>query len=221
EKVILNTPLQYEVGSDVIYSCTGYITLGKILEKVGGVPLDELFNEYVVKPLDLKTIGYNLKHDHIAKTSDDDEAGIVHDPNARFMGGVSGNAGVFASIDSVSQFACLLANRGTLHGKTYIKPAMFKCAIKNYSKEGFEARGLGFSLKQDHTSPAGDLFSIGTYGHTGYTGTDLWVDEETGTYIVFLTNRVYLGDENRKIIPFRRVLHNCIMNELFEMGHLS
>ena len=216
--VIFNQGLSYPTRTDVVYSCTGYIVLGKILEKVSNQSLEQLFNLYVAKPLNLIQTGYQIKSPHLVKTAKDLERGMVHDPNARFQFGVSGNAGLFSNIDDLSSFTRMLANRGQVKNQAYVNCHLFEAALKNYSPDGCEARGLGFSLKGDEVCSCGDLFSDGSYGHTGFTGTSLWVDEKSGLYVVFLSNRVYEGDDNLKIIRFRRLLHNVIMTELMNEG---
>ncbi|NMA84265.1 MAG: beta-lactamase family protein [Epulopiscium sp.] len=218
-ETILNWPLAIAVGTDVIYSCMGYIILAKIIEKVKGMPLDIIFNENIAKPLGLKNTGFCLKHNNIALTSFNDKeeeyfSGIVHDGNARYAGGISGNAGLFSDISDLSKFAQMLSKGGVVNDTKLINERMLKVALKNYTRGMNEDRGLGFSLKNSETHPAGDLFAVGSFGHTGFTGTSLWVDKNSGIYVVFLTNRVYLGVNNTKIIRFRRLLHNSIINEM-------
>lgn len=213
-KAIFDKGLVYETNQDVIYSCMGFIVLGKILERVGDAPLDELFETYVANPLQLNETGYRLTDVKFVPTSKQLAPGLIHDPNACYLNGVSGNAGLFSTLSDLSRFTCLLANHGKLDNMTYIHPTLFESALVNYSPKGCEPRGLGFSLKGEEACPCGDLFDFLSYGHTGFTGTSLWVDSKTGTYVVFLTNRVYESDMNIKIIRFRRLLHNCIMNEL-------
>lgn len=213
-EAIFNQGLVYETNHNVIYSCMGFIVLGKILESIGDAPLNELFDAYVAKPLNLHETGYVLKDVKFIPTSKKLELGVIHDPNARYLNGVSGNAGLFSTLSDLSRVTCMLANHGEIDGMRYIHPTLFKSALINYSPKGCEPRGLGFSLKGEEVCPCGDLFDFGSYGHTGFTGTSLWVDSKTGIYVVFLTNRVYEGDLNTKIIRFRRLLHNCLMSEL-------
>lgn len=213
-EAIFHKGLVYETNQDVIYSCMGFIVLGRILEHVGKAPLNELFEIYVAKPLNLSETGYALEGVNFVPTSKDLAPGFIHDPNARYLNSVSGNAGLFSTLSDLSRVTCMLANRGEFENLTYIHPTLFESTLVNYSPKGCEPRGIGFSLKGEDVCPCGDLFDFGSYGHTGFTGTSLWVDSKTGTYVVFLTNRVYESDMNTKIIRFRRLLHNCIMNEL-------
>lgn len=216
--VIFHQGLSYPTKTDVVYSCNGYIVLGKILEKVSNQSLEQLFNLYVAEPLNLTQTGYQIKSPHLVKTAKNLERGMVHDPNARFQFGVSGNAGLFSNIDDLSAFTRMLANHGQIKDQVYVHHQLFEAALKNYSPSGCEARGLGFSLKGEGACSCGDLFNDGSYGHTGFTGTSLWVDEKSGLYVVFLSNRVYEGDDNLKIIRFRRLLHNVIMMKMMNEG---
>jgi CubicO group peptidase (beta-lactamase class C family) len=212
---ILKQDFAYKTNTDVQYSCMGYIVLGKILEQVFGKPLDELAREYVFEPLHMKTACYCPTADDVAATEYAEDVGgyvkgVVHDENARFLGGVSGNAGVFASLDDMIAFATMLSKRG----KGYLSRRMFERAIQNDTHGMSENRGLGFALSGDVPTFAGDLFANGSYGHTGFTGTSLMVDRETGLYVILLTNRVHFGRENNKLLRFRRQLHNVILAEV-------
>ena len=129
------------------------------------------------------------------------------------MGGVSGNAGVFARIGDMAAFAVMLANQGAANGQAFIQPELFEQAIKNHTLHCEEGRGLGFAVRGRMPVSCGDIFPEGSYGHTGFTGTSLWVDIETSQYVVFLTNRVHPSRENTKLIAFRSVVHNACARE--------
>lgn len=140
--------------------------------------------------------------------------GRVHDENARFCGGVLGNAGVFSCIDDMCKFATMLSRKGEYRGKRILTSAMFNKAIFNYTHSlPGEDRGLGFALSSNPLSPSGDLFVHGSYGHLGFTGNSLFVDAATGVYAILLTNRVHYTRANDKIFRFRRLFHNCAMAE--------
>ena len=210
----LNAP-----GEQVHYSCMGYITLRAILEKISGKPLDALAKELVFDPLGMKTACYNPPVEDVAATEysriyNQYTIGHVHDENAHFLGGVSGNAGVFASLDDCIRFGAMLSNRGSLEGKRYLNRRTFELAIHNYTPGKNESRGLGFSLKDWDISASGEFTSPGSYGHNGYTGTSIYCDKETGIYMVLLTNSVHYGRDNRG--PFfrnRRIFHNLALTE--------
>ena len=215
-ETIFNRPLYSSIGKEVYYSCVGYIVLGKILEKVGGAPLDYLAKEYVFSPLGLKNTTYKPQGENIAPTEYDDIygghlKGVTHDENARFLG-VSGNAGLFSNIEDVVTFTKMLARKGLYKDEVYLSEAMFSRAIYPYTKGMKELRGLGFSLYDYNLHPSGDLFSQGSFGHTGFTGTSVFVDKEKGVFVIFLTNRVFHGREDTGFLRFRRQLHNVIVS---------
>ena len=138
-----------------------------------------------------------------------DVSGEVHDENAFFIGGVSGNAGIFSTIGDMSIYARMLANRGSLEGVQIISKKLFDDAVINHTDHNEEGRGLGFAVKGRMPVSCGKIFPVGSYGHTGFTGTCVWVDCETSQYVVLLTNRVHFGRENNKLIPFRSIVHNA------------
>jgi len=219
-KVILDTPLSSAVGTNVEYSCLGFILLGKMLEKVCAKPLDVLARELVFEPLKMTRTGYCPMSGNIAATEFDSDTGkylcgVVHDENARFIGGVSGNAGVFSDIGDMSRFALMLSNRGTLDGRTFLCERTFEEAVSMRHTAGMNlSRGLGLQLKGDDISPCGDLFAVGSFGHTGYTGTSLYVDRQTGIFSVLLTNRVHFTRRNERLFRFRRIWHNAVLATL-------
>ena len=213
-QVILAHPLAQAPGGDPIYSCMGYILLGKILEKISGLPLDQLADEYVFRPLGMKNTGY-----HPAGTCAPTELdpatgqclqGIVHDENARFLKGISANAGVFSNIDDMITFVKML----TLDGNGYLSPATLAAALRNRTPDSKgEFRGLGFNLAGSPKSFLGDLVSPRAYGHTGFTGTSIAIDPATGLWVVLLTNRVCPTRANLKLTRIRHLVHNAAAAE--------
>ena len=218
-KVILERPLAQAPGNDPIYSCMGYILLGKILEKAGGAPLDELARTYVFEPLSMTHTGYRPAGD-IAPTEIDPATGIplrgvVHDENARFLGGIAANAGLFSDLNDMIRFTQMLALEGSLPGeRPYLSPATLKAAIRNRTpgSKG-EFRGLGFNLAGSPHNFLGDLMSPRAYGHTGFTGTSIAVDPDTGLWVVLLTNRVCPTRENTELVRMRSLIHNAAAAE--------
>lgn len=207
------------IGEGVNYSCMGYMILQAILEKIADKPLDELAKELVFCPLGMETACYCPTSDNVAATEYSPHGhyyicGHVHDENAHFRGGVSGNAGVFASIDDCIKFAAMLSGRGKSNGQVYLGSHTFETAVYNYTKSLGDSRGLGFALHGGELSASGELMSHDSYGHNGYTGTSIYVDGRTGTYIILLTNSVHYGRDNRT--PFfraRRIFHNIALAE--------
>lgn len=199
-KTILSHQKQYEPNSNVAYSCMGFIVLAKILEIVGGKTLDKLANDLVFEPLKMKNACYNPENKKICAPTEF-TSGKVHDENALFLGGVSGNAGVFATLDDTVKFAKMCAQQG----EGFIDKDLFCLATKNHTEICSEARGLGFKIEG------------GFVGHTGFTGTALFVDKETGLWGVLLTNAVNFGRENKaKFIDIRKKFYEIMLKEFKE-----
>ena len=213
-RVILDHPLAQAPGGDPIYSCMGYILLGKILEKISGLPLDELAEKYVFFPLGMRNTGYhpagNCAPTELDPATGKCLQGVVHDENARFLKGISANAGVFSTIDDMITFVKMLA----LDGKDYLSPATLSAALINRTPNSKgEFRGLGFNLAGSPRSFLGDLVSPRAYGHTGFTGTSIAIDPETKLWMVLLTNRVCPTRTNLKLSRIRCLTHNAAAAE--------
>ena len=216
------------MGEPVHYSCMGYILLQKILERISGKTLDILAKEYVFDPLGMTSTGYLPYGSNLNKPDCNAAAtefssihqyyirGHVHDENAHFLGGVSGNAGVFSNLGDMIRFAQMLSLRGEMPASVssgrYLSKRMFELAVQDYTLGLNESRGLGFQLRPPlpRLSAAGDLFTYGSYGHTGFTGTSLYVDAETGVWAVLLTNAVHLGRDKTEFFRVRRLFHNTV-----------
>ena len=211
-RAILERPLDTPVGAEVHYSCMGYITLGKVLEHVYGKPLNEIARERVFEPLHMAHTCYCPEDKaNIAATEVDKETGIawqgvVHDENARFLRGVSANAGVFSDIHDMIRLAQMLA-RG---GDGFLSGAMVKKAICCHAQSADARRGLGFHLAGTPENFMGDLVPDTAFGHTGFTGTSLVIDPETGFFMILLSNRVHPTRENFNLFRFRRRMHNML-----------
>lgn len=208
---ILRHPLEARPDGTPRYSCMGFILLGKLLEGIYGKPLDVLAQERVFAPLGMSHTGYNPQGGNIAPTEVDLETGIawcgvVHDENAQFMGGVSGNAGVFSDIADCCRFAAMLA----AGDDGFLSPATLRKAITDYTPNAEEHRGLGFQVGGKANSFMGDLFPAASFGHAGFTGTSLLVDPTSGLYAILLSNRIHPTRENEGLTRFRKIFHNRI-----------
>jgi CubicO group peptidase (beta-lactamase class C family) len=223
ETILSSKPL-CGVGDEVHYSCMGYILLGHILEKIGGKRLDLLAKEYVFEPLSMKTACYIPGKSGILQPFAVTEyrtdlgkwmSGEVHDENAYHMDGLAGNAGVFATLDDMIAFAGMCSTQGTLQsGESYLPKEIFLDAIGNKTPHMAESRGYGFQLKDLRLSPMGMKMSEGSYGHTGFTGTSLYVDKKSGLWGLLLTNSVHLGRNNRaSFYPLRRGFYDLMIEE--------
>ena len=212
-------------GEQVYYSCMGFILLRFILERITGKRLDALAKELVFDPLGMAHTCYCPTGDNIASTEKSPIwgeyiKGVVHDENAWFQGGISGNAGVFSNLEDMIRFAAMCSTRGELPGAgfgtaegRFLSQRMFDLAVKNYTPTLDEGRGLGFHVKQPtpDLSAMGDLYAPGSFGHNGYTGTSLYVDAETGIYGILLTNAVHFGRDKSRFFRMRRAFYNTVI----------
>ena len=225
---VLAIPLAYQPGTHVVYSCIGYILLGKVLERIGGKTLDVLAKEEVFDPLGMTSTGYhplNGERAYFSNTAYTERsrfdgrwlAGTVHDENAFFLNGVAGNAGVFSNLQDMVHFAGMLSGCGRYEGKTYLPECVFEAAVKNYTQGMEENRGLGFQLAGGYGSMSGQIFSQKGFGHNGFTGPHFYVNPCNGLYVVLLTNRVHPTRENMRHLRVRRVLHTLMAVEYEEM----
>lgn len=215
---IANVELEYSPGTEVIYSDLGFILLGYILEEVGGSRLDELFNRYIFTPLGMENTCFNPTTDNIAATEIDKATGeaIVgkcHDENGRFFDGISGHAGLFSNVGDMIKFADMLINGGCVGDDVFLAPATFETMVRNYTEDLNEDRAIGWCVKgtKGRISSGGDLISSQAFGHTGFTGTSIWIDRVRDIYIILLTNRVHPSRDNNALLRFRRAFHNLVL----------
>ena len=206
---ILNHPLAGAVGEKPMYSCMGYILLGKLLEARFGRPLKDLAREKVFLPLGMKHTCYCPKEGVFAATETDPKTnrpiiGVVHDENARFLQGNSGNAGVFMPLCDGIRFVSMLS----LMGGSFLKRETMEKAIHNYTPGQDQHRGLGFHLAGTPDCFIGGEMPQSAFCHTGFTGTSFVVEPGSGLWVLLLSNRVCPSRNNVKLMPFRRKLHN-------------
>jgi uncharacterized protein YbbC (DUF1343 family)/CubicO group peptidase (beta-lactamase class C family) len=181
-------------GSRLLYSDVNFITLGALVERVSGTSLDAYCAQKIFVPLRMTHTRFlppAAWRPKIAPTEFDQEGkmlrGVVHDPTARRMGGVAGHSGVFSTADDLSTFAQAL-----LSGSTVL-PALLveKMTTPQQPPTAQELRGFGWDIDSPYSSNRGELLPVGSFGHTGFTGTSLWIDPTTRTYIILLTNAVH------------------------------
>lgn len=218
-EALLNAPLLFEPGARVQYCCAGYILLGLLLECLYDMPLNELATQEVFWPLKMLSTGYLPQDGNIAATEMQDDGrclqGVVHDENARFLGGVAGNAGVFSTMDDLALFLQMLAAEGVLpDGSRYLSPATLRLAMRNHTEGLGQGRGLGFYLPAYDNGYIGDLFPPQTIGHTGFTGPSITLNPQNGLYVVLLTNRVCPSRDSLGIYRIRRLVHNAVAAQM-------
>jgi uncharacterized protein YbbC (DUF1343 family)/CubicO group peptidase (beta-lactamase class C family) len=184
-------------GSAFVYSDINFVVLGALVERLSGESLDAYTARHVFAPLGMKETRFLPPASwlpRIAPTEEDENHrllhGIVHDPTARRMGGVAGHAGMFSTADDLATFAQALLDggRGVLTSAT-----IAKMTAPQQPVNGTALRAFGWDIDSPWSTNRGELLPVGSYGHTGFTGTSLWIDPTTETYIVLLTNAVHLN----------------------------
>ena len=208
------------MGKDVEYSCPAFILLGKILEKIYDKKLNVLFNEKIALPLGLKNSGFcpdtSLYRNMVNSNVEDEKIGIVNDYNCQYLGGVAGNAGFFSTIEDVSVYTNMILN----DGGNLLSKSVLDIAARNYTADKSESRGLGFLYVDEKYKQTGDLFPNGTIGHCGHTGQSVFLNRESGLYVIILSDATIStvkkhGDENYdEVIKMRENLHNAIKKDL-------
>ena len=214
---ILHIPCDIPVGSDVLYSCPGFILLGKLLEKVYGAPLNVLFKEKVATPLGMNDSVFLPKGGAIVNSNQDEaDRGKVNDYNCRYLGGVAGNAGLFSHMDDMSRFVKMLRE----NGHPLFSEKMFLEAVRNYTPGMSESRGLGFTLVDECYKQTGGLFPVGAIGHCGHTGQSVFLDRATGFSVIVLSDmtasvtRKFGFDKYGVVMHGRERLHAAIKEDM-------
>jgi uncharacterized protein YbbC (DUF1343 family)/CubicO group peptidase (beta-lactamase class C family) len=187
--------LQNPPGSAFVYSDTNFIMLGALVEKVSGETLDQYATRHIFAPLKMlhtRFVPPAAWKPKIAPTEYDENnhmlRGVVHDPRARRMGGVAGHAGLFSTADDLAKFAQALLNGGD----GILSPLIVeKMTTPEQPPAAPVLRGFGWDIDSPFSSNRGDLLPVGSFGHTGFTGTSMWIDPTTQTYIILLTNAVH------------------------------
>ncbi|MBN1637408.1 MAG: serine hydrolase [Ignavibacteriales bacterium] len=213
-RTILSLPLAYETNKESVYSCLNFVTLMLVIEAITNKPMYEYYNTNFVIPLKMTRTFFNpkeeIKNECIPTTPN--LQGIVHDPLARALEGLSGNAGLFSTAEDMAILCQLLLNEGTYNGKEYIDDATVELFRERNSNSS--SRALGFDTRtQTGYSSTGKLFNSGTYGHLGYTGTSIWIDPVKEIFVIFFTNRVY-PDDKASIREIRPKVHDAVMDAL-------
>jgi len=226
-------PLEYTPGEATVYSDIGLMTLAFIVTEVTGQSLDSFLEERAWGPLGMSDTGFTPGPDllpRIPPTEVDTTYrhvhvhGVVHDENAFAMGGVAGHAGLFSSAVDLSTFAMMMMGEGLIPpcsaelsgtaactsagaASPFIQPETLASFTARYDETA--SRALGWDTPSGRSS-AGDYFTERAFGHTGYTGTSIWMDPELDVFVVLLTTRVNPTRENGKHVPLRRAVHDAV-----------
>jgi len=201
-------------GEKFRYSCLGYITLAKIVEKISGQNIGDFSKENIFAPLDMKHTSFNPPDSwkqNIAATEVIDGIplrGIVHDPLARLRAGLSGNAGLFSNTHDLSIYCRMLFNGGKLNGKRILSPE----SVKLLTTAQAHGRAYGFDVSSAYSWVKGSYAPQDAFCHTGYTGTSIVCDPASETFVIILTNRVHPKD-NGTTKPVRIKISDIVFNQ--------
>ncbi len=232
---VLSTPLERAPRSATEYSDLGFMTLAWVVEEVAGESIEEFLERRVFRLMGMWDTGFMPDQGQRARIAPTERGtayrpyhivGEVHDENAHAMGGVAGHAGLFSTAQDLAVFASLLTNRGMLEPCSHEVGAGVPCGSGSipirvrYLDEGTvdrfktradpgSSRALGWDTPSGRSS-AGDYFSADSFGHTGFTGTSIWIDPELDLFVVLLTNRVNPTRENDRHVAFRRAVHDAV-----------
>jgi uncharacterized protein YbbC (DUF1343 family)/CubicO group peptidase (beta-lactamase class C family) len=205
-------------GQRFVYSDINFELLGEIVRRVSGQGLDQFAREQIYRPLGMNETTFQPAASlvsRIAPTEFDPASkqvlrGVVHDPTARYMGGIAGHAGLFTTAENLMRYAEMFLGQGQRGGVRVFSPLTVQKFTSPASPPDQPILyGLGWDIDSPYSSPRGELFPIGSFGHTGFTGTSLWIDPSSKSYWILLTNRVHpRGGPN--ISPLRRKLGTMI-----------
>lgn len=218
ERYILSIPSDIPIGSDVRYSCPGFILLGRILEEIYGMRLDEAYLRYVAESLGLTSSRFlpDPSLDFVNSNVSPDMAGVVNDYNCRYLGGVCGNAGLFSDLTDMTRYVGWMLTGGA----PIVSEKIFAAAERNYTDGMSESRGLGFLVVDGNYDQTGGLFRTGSIGHCGHTGQSVFVDRESGLYVIVLSDatvstvKKYGKEKYGEVKAMRGDLHAAIREDL-------
>ncbi len=219
-------PLRNTPGTRFVYSDINYIALGEVVRRVSGTPLDEFARQNIFEPLKMRDTGFRPRAELTARVAPTETRratlsylggkaenagpegdhwmrGEVHDPTAYRMGGVAGHAGLFSTADDLAVFCQMILQGGEYGGVRILSPMGVATMTRpRVVEEGAGTRGLGWDITSSFSNNRGDLFPPGSFGHTGFTGTSIWIDPASETFVIFLSNRVH-PDGKGEVGPLR------------------
>ena len=185
----------YEPGTRFVYSDVGFMVAAELVRRVSGKPLDQFARENIFAPLGMKDTNFlPAASARVAPTEMREGRwmrGEVHDPRAYELGGVAGHAGLFSTADDLAAFCQMILGKGEYAGARILAPYSIERMVSAHSLPTSQMRGIGWDVNTSFSSNRGDLFPVGTFGHTGFTGTSIWIDPTSETFVVLLTNRVH------------------------------
>jgi len=210
-------------GERFIYSDINYIVLAEIVREVSDQYLHEFSAGRIFGPLGMTKTRFLPPpqiHDQIAPTDFRDGQmlrGVVHDPTTARMGGVAGHAGVFSTVEDTAIYAQMMLDGGRYNGVRILSPLSVLQMTTPQSPVGAtDWRGLGFDIRTPFSGPRGDLFPVGSFGHTGFTGTSLWIDPFSEVFVILFTNRVH-PDGGGSVISLRKRVASVVAASIMDL----
>jgi uncharacterized protein YbbC (DUF1343 family)/CubicO group peptidase (beta-lactamase class C family) len=238
-KHLYREPLRNPPGNRFVYSDINYIALGEVVHRVSGQTLDEFARRNIFAPLGMRDTGFrpdaklasriaptekrrgqmNYLGDSGASAGPEGEQwlrGQVHDPTSFRMSGVAGHAGLFSTADDLAIFCQMILNGGAVNGTRILSPAAVAAMTRPRAvSETGAARGLGWDIATSFSTNKGDLFPLGSFGHTGFTGTSMWIDPASDTFMIFLSNRVH-PDGKGDVGPLRGRVASIVAGSIMD-----
>lgn len=238
-KRLYREPLRTPPGTRFVYSDINYIALGEVVHRVSNLTLDQFARKNIFVPLGMNTTGFNpdprlrpriaptekrrgqmnYLGDSGANAGAEGEQwlrGQVHDPTSFRMGGVAGHAGLFSTADDLGIFCQMLLNGGVYNSARILSPMTIATMTRPHAVgDNGAARGLGWDIASSFSSNRGDFFPLGSFGHTGFTGTSLWIDPASDTFVVFLSNRVH-PDGKGDVGPLRGQVASIVASSVLD-----
>ncbi len=214
-KRLVREPLRNTPGAKFVYSDIGYIALGEVVHRASGLSLDEFARRNIFAPLGMRATGFRPKSNLRARIAPTEKRsgqlsylgdtplntrtgedkwlrGEVHDPTSYRMNGIAGHAGLFSTADDLAIYCQMILNGGQYRGARILAPlTVAEMTRPRLVSEGGWTRGLGWDINTSFSTNRGDLFPLGSFGHTGFTGTSIWIDPASKMFVIFLSNRVH------------------------------
>lgn len=213
-RLIIQEQPELAPGSRYLYSDINFEVLGEVVERVSGQPLDTYCREHIFAPLGMRDTAFTPPTSLRFAPTEGGRKGAAHDPTAYRMGGVAGHAGLFSSADDLARFALMLLNCGHLGDERVLRKASVERMSEPQSPAGQpRLRGLGWDLAAPFAANRDALPPLGAYGHTGFTGTSIWIDPVSEIYVILLTNRVH-PDGKGDVKPLRERLAAAVSDAL-------
>lgn len=214
-KHIFDLPLKYPPDTKFLYSDVGYIVLSELVQHVTGRRIDQFAHEHIFEPLKMEDTMFTPINDLQQRAAPTEKrngkwlTGVVHDPRAYLLNGVAGHAGLFSTGDDLAIFCQMILNGGQMNGIPILGEEKVQEMTKVPNLPSGQIRALGWDIDTPFSGPRGQVFPIGSIGHSGFTGTSLWLNPESDTFVIILTNRLH-PNGNGDVRKLRRAIATIV-----------